>query len=71
MPYESIDFDDRAQQFTDKDYRLAAIQIHDEMLLAIASIKKLFGEMEVTPERAFVVQRLTSDRYVKLKESAE
>ena len=71
MPYDNVHFDDLAQQFNDKDYRLAALEVHDEMRLAAASITKLFGSNEVTPERVLAVLSLTSARYARLQKLDE
>jgi hypothetical protein len=58
MPYAHIDFEDLVKQVSDEQLRLAAIQVHDDMYLAVASLTKLFGAEAVTPERVFTIVEL-------------
>ena len=66
MPYEPIDFNELIKKFDDETYRLAAIQVHDDLMLAIASITTLFGKEAVTPERALEVAARVSARHAQL-----
>jgi hypothetical protein len=70
MPYERTNFDELVKDVPDEKFRLAAIQVHDNLYLAIASITTLFGKEAVTPERALEVEARMSARYAQLS-SAE
>jgi len=59
MTYADIDFEELVHKTEDAEYRRAAIHVHDDMLIAAASLRKLFGTEAATPERVFTVVELT------------
>ena len=71
MPYAPIDFEELAQKVPDAQYRLAALQVHDDMYLAVASLTKLFGPEAVTPERVFTVVVLMNAKHAQLTKNSE
>lgn len=69
MPYAPADFDELVRKVDDGEYRLAHLQVHDDMYLALASLTKLFVREMITPEHVFAVVHLVADRHRGLKRS--
>lgn len=69
MPYAPGDFDELVRKVDDTEYRLAHIQVHDDMYLALASLSRLFEREMIRPEHVLAVVQLVADKHRDLKKS--
>lgn len=63
MTYAAADFDDLVKKVDDAEYRLAHIQVHDDMYLSLASLSKLFERETIKPEHVLAVVQLVAQKH--------